>query len=330
VLLEAGVERQLEAALELGDPCRHLELRLGRAHVVQRVDDDLGLAEALGELQRSLAPGACSRLVAREHAQLRHVAVGHGELAAGLEALEQLDRLPRLVLGRGVVALKPGQAREPAVRVALAAEVAGRTVLVQRLLAGLDGARDVVGQVALVGAALEQVGPAIGRQPCAMAQGAGELGGRLAVGPEHGRTLAGGRGVALHGLGVAGRLGVVGQAGGVRARARGERGERAAVQRQAPVRARAPPRRRLARSRGGSSPASRSARSTPDARHASRPSSSPSRAPTAATARRASARWPPRRAPCGPARPGARRARARRRGRSRGAQRPAAASTSVT
>ena len=121
-------------------------------------------------------------------------------------------------------------------RVALAQAVAGRAVLVERAAASLDGARDVVGQVALVRAALQQLGPAIGRQIRAVAQGAGEVRGRLAMGPEHGRPLAGGRGVAQHGAGVVGTLGVVHEAGGIGVGAvRGERRERLAMQRHAPV-----------------------------------------------------------------------------------------------
>ena len=121
--------------------------------------------------------------------------------------------------------------------VALAPGVAGGAVLLQRAPPGLDGARDVVDQVALVRAALEQLGAALALQVGAVAQRAGELRGRLAMGAEHRRALAGGGRVEQHRVGVAGGLRVMREAGGIRASAvRGERRQRRAVERQAPVR----------------------------------------------------------------------------------------------
>ena len=83
VFLQAGFQRKLEAALELGPACLHALLELGCAHVVERMDDDLRLPQALGERDRALAPCARPRLVAGQHPQLRQVAVGHRELTAG-------------------------------------------------------------------------------------------------------------------------------------------------------------------------------------------------------------------------------------------------------
>ena len=62
VLLEAGLERQREAAFELGAPRRDLLLHLRGPDVVERVDDDLGLAEASRRARararpRCVAPG---------------------------------------------------------------------------------------------------------------------------------------------------------------------------------------------------------------------------------------------------------------------------------
>ena len=70
VLLVAFRERQREGALELGSATGQTTVHLGRADVVERVHEDLGLAEPLGELDREAA--ALERLgdVARQHAQL--------------------------------------------------------------------------------------------------------------------------------------------------------------------------------------------------------------------------------------------------------------------
>ena len=102
----------------------------------------------------------------------------------------------------------------------------------ERLLARLDRLDHLVGQVALVRAALEQHRSLAHRQLAGPAQGARELRGRLAVRAQPRRVLAGHGRVPQHRGGVAGRLGVVGEPRRVGA-ARVEPLEHLAVQRRA-------------------------------------------------------------------------------------------------
>ncbi len=100
---------------------------------------------------------------------------------------------------------------------------------------GLDGVLRTAREVALVGAAVEQVGAGGRVEPAGEAQRPGVLGGGLAVGPQRGGPLARGRGVPQHRVAVAGGLGVVGQPGGVGAGGV-ERRQGPAVQRDPAVR----------------------------------------------------------------------------------------------
>jgi hypothetical protein len=70
----------------------------------------LGLAESLGQLDRAAAPGERLLGVPGQHGELGQVAVGHGQLRAGSEALQQFHRLPPGSLGVGAAALPPGKA----------------------------------------------------------------------------------------------------------------------------------------------------------------------------------------------------------------------------
>ena len=177
----------------------------------------------------SVAPSCSASSIARppqptaaatslgEHPQLGHVAVGHRELGAPGEGLEQLDRGARLGLGGRVVAGEPGEAREPAARVALAQAVAAGAVLGQRLAARLDrlGDRGLSGSTRRrrrsSSAARSSAGSA-----SAYAQRAGELGRRLAVRAPSAAARSPAAGAnSQHGAAVAGRLGVVGEPRGV-------------------------------------------------------------------------------------------------------------------
>jgi hypothetical protein len=74
------------------------------------VNQDLGLAQRLGQLDRASAPGDRIVGVAGQHVELGEVAVGHGQLRAGGQALQQLHGLAAGSLGVSVAALIPGQA----------------------------------------------------------------------------------------------------------------------------------------------------------------------------------------------------------------------------
>ena len=232
MLLVAGGLRHREALLERLATIDAPGLERRGADVVERVDDDLLLAQRLGQRDRAPAPVGRRRAVRREHRELGAVGVRHGELRPGRELLELLDRLGGEALGVGVLAVEPVQAREPAAVVALGDAVAELAVAGERLLARFDRVDHLVGQVALVRAALEQHRLLLGRQLAGPAQGARELRGRLAVRAEPRRVLAGHGRVPQHRGGVAGRLGVVGEPRGVGA-ARVEPLEHLAVQRRA-------------------------------------------------------------------------------------------------
>jgi len=84
------------------------------------------------------------------------------------------------------------------VRIALAQPVARGAVLVHRREARIDGLLDAADQVALVGEAVEQLGPPAGRELVRVAERTRELLGRLPMGPEQGGALARDRRVAEH------------------------------------------------------------------------------------------------------------------------------------
>ena len=235
VLRVAGGPGHLEAALELLDPPGQPGLQLRAADVVERVHDDLVLAELLRERERAAAPLAGGVEVGGQHRELAAVGERHRQLPAGRELLELHDRLGGEALGLGVAALEPVEAGQPATGVALRDAVAELAVAQERLLARLDRIVDLVGQVALVRAALEQDGAVGDRQLARPAQGARVLGRGLAVGAEQRGALSGGGGVAEHGGGVAGRLGVMREPGRVGA-AGVEPLEHIAVQRGAATR----------------------------------------------------------------------------------------------
>ncbi|HEY1275473.1 MAG TPA: hypothetical protein VGF25_11200 [Thermoleophilaceae bacterium] len=122
--------------------------------------------------------------------------------------------------------------------VALAEPVALPAALGERAPTGLDGLRDANCEVALVGAALQELRAALGGETAGEAQRAGELLRRLAVGPDRGGAVARRRRVPEDRLGVAGGLRMVCEPRGLGAAARrlSERGEGRPVERHAPVR----------------------------------------------------------------------------------------------
>ena len=116
-------------------------------------------------------------------------------------------------VGGRVVAGEPDQARQPAVRVPRAQMIAELAVLGQRQPPGLDRRLNIIGQVALVRAALEQLGALGVPEKVGEAQRAGELSGGLTVCAHRGGALPGPHRVAQHRVGVSGRLGMMGDPG---------------------------------------------------------------------------------------------------------------------
>jgi hypothetical protein len=80
-------------------------------------------------------------------------------------------------------------------------------------LPGAAGLFPLIVQPALHGPLFQQRGPVPGVEPTGKTQGPGVLKGRLPMGPEPGGTIACRRSEFEHGVGVAGLLGVLGQAG---------------------------------------------------------------------------------------------------------------------
>ena len=225
MLLQPRLLRELNAPLELLLAFRHSSEQLHRPDVVERVDQDLGLVKALGELERTRRPGDGPLGVLRVHTERREVAVRHGELAAGWELLKQRDSLPAGLLGFCYAASTPEQARERAKRVSLFAPVAVFPAALKRALVRLDRLIELVGEVAFVGAALEEFGPRLGRQASGEPECAGVLRRGLAVRMGVCRAFAGGSRISKHGLRISGRFRMVGEAGRVDRSQAGQRGQ---------------------------------------------------------------------------------------------------------
>ena len=162
----------------------------------------------------------------------REVGVGQGEFTARRQGLEQGDGVPGATLGFLGTARTPEELREPSKRVALFELVAEHAAALQRLVKGGDPFVILIGQIALPGAAFQKLRARGGPEPLAEPQRTRILRGRLAMRTERCRPLRGGRDEAKHGVDVAGRVGMVREAGQIRAAARwlGERREGLAVQ----------------------------------------------------------------------------------------------------
>src|SRR5439155_24767773 len=189
VLLEACRERKLEAPLEpsRAGAARAEELRA--ADVVERMHERVLVTERFRQRDRALAPADGAVDVVRQHAQLCGVAVRHRELASRRQRLEQLDGTASFALRGLLVTVEPGKPREPAVRLALAQAITTTVVLLESAAARLDRFVDLVGEIALVRAPLQELDPAFGLQFVGKAQGAGEMCGSFTVGTEGCCTL---------------------------------------------------------------------------------------------------------------------------------------------
>src|SRR5262245_21870242 len=117
-------EGEFEASLEFGSSLRLTKVKLGRADTVQGVDEHLGKAEPLRQVERTVAPSNSLVEVLREHVQLRHRAVGHGELGTRRELFEHLNGFHRKISRLLASTAKPVESRQPAQVVAGPEQVA--------------------------------------------------------------------------------------------------------------------------------------------------------------------------------------------------------------
>jgi hypothetical protein len=230
LLDEPGPQGEVQAPLELLLP---LPPELAGADRGERVDDDLGGVQALRELEGAAGPAHRLPAPAGGGVGRRQVGVGHRQLPSRRERLQERDRLAGRPLGLHGAAGAPEDLRQPAERVPLLLQPLAELAAVrQRVLDRLHRGVVLVGQVAGVGASLEQLRALGHGQPVAEAEGARALRGRLAVGAEPGRAGGGRRRVAQDRAGAAGGLGMVGEPRQVERAAGwvGERRHRPAVQ----------------------------------------------------------------------------------------------------
>lgn len=143
-------ESELEAPLELRQPCLARRLVLRSAERVQRVRGYLGVAEFRIDGERPLAPGRALDPLSAQHVEQHLVAAGPRQFHARRQRLEDGQRLLRVPLGCLVLPLVPVQARQPPQRAALAQAIAHRA----RDPEGVETRRqrfvDLAGQIAFV------------------------------------------------------------------------------------------------------------------------------------------------------------------------------------
>jgi hypothetical protein len=116
----------------------------------------------------------------------REVGVRHRELAARRKALEQIDRVPSPTLRLRGSAGAPDELREATERVPLSELVALYPAVLERFLERRDSFVVLIGQIARVGLALEQLGSLAQRQPVTEAERTCVLGGGLAMSAQRG------------------------------------------------------------------------------------------------------------------------------------------------
>jgi hypothetical protein len=166
------------------------------------------------------------------------VRVRHGELAPGLQALEEGDRLAGDLRRLRRAAGTPEDLREPAKIVALLEHLPELPAAIERRLDRLDRLVVLVRDVARPGAPLEQLRAVGRREHVAEAERPRVLCCRLAVRAQRRSSIARLRRETEDGLGVAGGLGVVSEPSelGRAVRRMGERRERLSMQHERSVR----------------------------------------------------------------------------------------------
>jgi hypothetical protein len=128
------------------------------------VREDLLVAECRRQRDGARAPLDGVFAALREHVQLRLIAVGHRQLAAGRGLFENLDRLRRALARLRVAAEEPVETRLPAEVVAFTDAIAGLAPQLHRLETPLQRLVELLGEVALVGERVEQTRALVERQ----------------------------------------------------------------------------------------------------------------------------------------------------------------------
>ena len=215
VVLQAGGGRHLEPLLQLLPAAQVAGQQPSRADVGQGVAERLLVVQPPGQLDRPPGPGHRRLQPVGQHVELGLVAVGHGQLAAGLQGLQHGDGPDRGRLRLASVAVPPVQPRQPAQRLAQLLRVAGGLPEGHGGLTGRDRLGGQPRQVGLDREALQQLGAGRRGDPVGMGQDRPVVADGLPVG-RHRRRLPGRlRRIPQHGLGVAGLAGVVHQPGHV-------------------------------------------------------------------------------------------------------------------
>ena len=99
-----------------------------RAGIVQRVREDVRAPELRGERDGALAPGKRRGRIVAQHGELSEVGKGHCQFGRRLLAFEDRQRLARVAVGLGTIAVQIVQPRQPAQAVAFRDAVAAQAV----------------------------------------------------------------------------------------------------------------------------------------------------------------------------------------------------------
>ena len=191
--------------------------QLDGTDVAQRMRDDPDLVQALTELERAIRPEPGPLCVIGMHAKRRDAGVREAQLASGRQPLQHRHGLITGLLGRADPTWTPHELRALAQGAPLREPVADLAVALRGQVERLDRLVELIGDVALVRAALQQVAPLRARETIGVPECSRVLRGGLAVRPEGGRPQGRGRRELEHGVDVAGRLGVMRESRQVRA-----------------------------------------------------------------------------------------------------------------
>ena len=184
-------------------PLEHRVVAAARGDRQLRKERELSVAEALRQHEPARAPREPLVRPRRRGGEEAEVGIRRPELAARRQGLEQSPRVPAGTIRFGDAAGTPEELREPAKRIAFTELVAHLATAFDGFFESCDALVVLVGDQALAGAPLEEVGAFRGGQAIAEAQRAGVLGCGLAVSAQGGRVLGRRDGEAQNGGGVA-------------------------------------------------------------------------------------------------------------------------------
>ena len=211
--MEAVLAREVEAPLEVAaaalDLARH---QVRRADRVERERLDVGVVDLTASSRPRVAPAHALGVVAAQHAQVALDRVRERELAAGRQLLEDLDRLAARLLGGVVQAERDRRRRQPRQVLAEPEPVVERSCERDRLLSRLERLGVAARQRRLASRSPRGATSRSRSVGGVVAQRAGVLLGRLAVRTDRRGARARPRREAQDGLGVPGRVGVMGEA----------------------------------------------------------------------------------------------------------------------